>query len=78
MASTKSPCEWYSVHLGSQANVLNPFSTHNDYGPNGNFAAGTGVVDLYGFDGYPAGFDCSHPDNWPDVSDGIDANHQVS
>ncbi|ORZ03961.1 glycoside hydrolase superfamily [Syncephalastrum racemosum] len=29
-----------------------------------NFINGTGAVDLYGWDNYPAGFDCSHPSKW--------------
>ncbi|KAI7848004.1 glycoside hydrolase superfamily [Circinella umbellata] len=37
----------------------------NDAGPNGNFAQGPGSVDIYGWDQYPAGFDCSNPLAWP-------------
>ncbi|KAG8699252.1 hypothetical protein FRC09_006727, partial [Ceratobasidium sp. 395] len=35
--------------------------THNDYRAGGQFASGPAKVDLYAWDGYPLGFDCSHP-----------------
>ncbi|KAJ9611262.1 hypothetical protein H2200_004445 [Cladophialophora chaetospira] len=40
----------------------------NDASPSGHNAPGTGngSVDVYGHDGYPLGFDCSHPTIWPD------------
>ena len=40
----------------------------NDAGPYGNNAPGTGKgsIDIYGHDGYPLGFDCSNPYEWPD------------
>ncbi|CAD0109214.1 unnamed protein product [Aureobasidium uvarum] len=40
----------------------------NDAFPHGYFAPGTGVgaVDIYGYDGYPLGFDCANPTTWPD------------
>ena len=49
------------------AGIVVPFIS-NDASPNGNFAPGTGqgAVDVYGHDGYPLGFDCSNPSNWPD------------
>ncbi|KAF2401126.1 beta-galactosidase [Trichodelitschia bisporula] len=38
----------------------------NDAGIKGNNAPGTeGGLDIYGHDGYPLGFNCAHPDNWP-------------
>lgn len=40
-------------------------STFNDPWAGGHFASGEGSVDIYGWDSYPAGFDCSHPDIWP-------------
>ncbi|KAG8752322.1 hypothetical protein FRC11_008497, partial [Ceratobasidium sp. 423] len=36
--------------------------THNDYRAGGQYASGVAKVDLYAWDGYPLGFDCSHPD----------------
>ncbi|CAK5276447.1 unnamed protein product [Mycena citricolor] len=42
---------------------------HNDRGPNGQYAkAGLGKVDLYGWDGYPLGFDCNSPSVWTELS----------
>ncbi|ELU39498.1 glycoside hydrolase family 35 protein [Rhizoctonia solani AG-1 IA] len=38
------------------------FSTHNDRKPDGQFASGPAKVDLYAWDAYPLGFDCSNPD----------------
>lgn len=49
--------------------------THNDAGMNGYFINGTGAVDLYGFDDYPQGFDCSHPYNWGWLTKGYDEYH---
>lgn len=37
-------------------------SIHNDWRSAGQYASGEAKVDLYGWDGYPMGFDCSHPD----------------
>lgn len=41
---------------------------NNDAWPRGLFAPGwgKGEVDIYGHDGYPLGFDCANPYNWPD------------
>ncbi|CAE6404215.1 unnamed protein product [Rhizoctonia solani] len=36
--------------------------THNDRKPDGQFASGPAKVDLYAWDAYPLGFDCSNPD----------------
>jgi hypothetical protein len=41
-----------------------PF-TFNDPSTDDNFATGEGAVDIYGWDAYPLGFDCSHPTVWP-------------
>lgn len=41
-----------------------PF-TFNDPWTGNHFANGEGSVDIYGWDGYPLGFDCSNPDVWP-------------
>ncbi|KAG8777856.1 hypothetical protein FRC15_011091 [Serendipita sp. 397] len=45
-------------------------TTHNDNWPKGMYASGVGAVDLYGWDGYPALFDCRHPDTWPEMNTG--------
>ncbi len=39
---------------------------HNDASLRGNWApgTGTGAVDLYAFDSYPQGFNCSNPTSW--------------
>ncbi|KAI9494123.1 beta galactosidase [Zychaea mexicana] len=39
-------------------------SIFNDKGMNNYFVNGTGAPDIYGFDKYPAGFDCSNPKKW--------------
>ncbi|KAG5637397.1 hypothetical protein H0H81_004705 [Sphagnurus paluster] len=50
---------------------------HNDKGPDGQYAlAGKGKVDLYGWDGYPLGFDCNNPSNWKELSTQLDEYHQ--
>ncbi|MGW1562484.1 beta-galactosidase [Streptomyces sp. NPDC002144] len=41
----------------------------NDGGPNRNWVSGKGAPDIYGFDAYPQGFDCSAPDTWKDLPD---------
>ncbi|KAI9452442.1 glycoside hydrolase family 35 protein [Russula earlei] len=41
--------------------------TYNDPGEGRNFVNGTGAVDIYGFDSYPQGFDCSHQELWNPV-----------
>ncbi|KAK1216295.1 hypothetical protein PQX77_021082 [Marasmius sp. AFHP31] len=35
-----------------------------------------GKVDLYGWDGYPLGFDCDKPETWTELSTQHDASHQ--
>ncbi|KIJ53629.1 glycoside hydrolase family 35 protein [Sphaerobolus stellatus SS14] len=47
--------------------------TCNDVYPSGDFASGAGEVDIYGFDSYPGGFDCSQPSVLPEL-----ANYYVS
>ncbi|GHF70925.1 beta-galactosidase [Amycolatopsis bartoniae] len=43
---------------------------HNDVWPAGNWKPGTpGGVDVYAFDGYPQGFDCSNPQVWQPAPD---------
>lgn len=42
-----------------------PFLGNND----GTFAKGLGAVQLPGYDSYPQGFDCSHPDYWNPARD---------
>ncbi|KAK5149882.1 hypothetical protein LTS14_010597 [Recurvomyces mirabilis] len=40
---------------------------NNDASPQGNFAPSKpAAVDIYGYDGYPLGFDCANPYTWPD------------
>ncbi|KAG8771233.1 hypothetical protein FRC12_003781 [Ceratobasidium sp. 428] len=51
-------------------------TTHNDYRPQGEFATGLAKVDLYGRDGYPLGWDCSHPDVWKELDVSLDADRQ--
>ncbi|GLB41552.1 putative glycoside hydrolase family 35 protein [Lyophyllum shimeji] len=42
---------------------------HNDKNPSGQYALpGPGKVDLYGWDGYPLGFDCDQPTKWGELS----------
>ncbi|MGP3983187.1 beta-galactosidase [Streptomyces sp. KR80] len=41
----------------------------NDGGPNKNWVSGRGAPDIYGFDAYPQGFDCSAPDGWRNLPD---------
>lgn len=36
---------------------------------NGSFAQGIGAVDIPGYDDYPLGFDCSHPQQWSELYD---------
>ncbi|KAG8817311.1 hypothetical protein FRC17_011287 [Serendipita sp. 399] len=50
-------------------------TTHNDNWPKGMYASGVGAVDLYGWDGYPALFDCKNYDHWPELDNGLHANH---
>ncbi|KAG9099011.1 hypothetical protein FS749_002359 [Ceratobasidium sp. UAMH 11750] len=50
--------------------------THNDWRAAGQYASGEAKVDLYGWDGYPAGFDCSNPNSWKEVDSGLDEAHQ--
>ncbi|MFE2185057.1 beta-galactosidase [Streptomyces sp. NPDC059455] len=41
----------------------------NDGGANKNWVSGKGAPDIYGFDAYPQGFDCSKPDTWKNLPD---------
>ncbi|OZJ02687.1 hypothetical protein BZG36_05113 [Bifiguratus adelaidae] len=47
-----------------QVSLTIPF-TFNDGGQGGNYATGTGSVDIYGSDSYPLGFNCGNPTRWP-------------
>ncbi|KAJ7176384.1 glycoside hydrolase family 35 protein [Mycena crocata] len=50
---------------------------HNDKNPAGQYAMpGLGKVDLYGWDGYPLGFDCDKPTVWTEFSTQSDTSHQ--
>ncbi|CAE6536961.1 unnamed protein product [Rhizoctonia solani] len=51
-------------------------TTHNDYKPQGEYATGPAKVDLYARDGYPLGWDCSHPEVWKELDASLDADHQ--
>jgi len=49
------------------AGIVVPFIS-NDAGPNGYDSPArttVGAVDIYGHDGYPLGFNCGNPYNWP-------------
>ncbi|KAL0567909.1 hypothetical protein V5O48_014086, partial [Marasmius crinis-equi] len=68
-----------------RANGLTKIPTiHNDKnaagvyaGVGGNEGADReGKVDLYGWDGYPLGFDCDQPEKWTELSTQHDASHQ--
>ncbi|MCA0755833.1 beta-galactosidase [Paenibacillus sp. N4] len=45
---------------------------HNDVNLGGLWASGKGAPDLYAFDSYPLGFDCSKPAEWGKVPVGIE------
>ncbi|KAF7313122.1 putative beta-galactosidase A [Mycena kentingensis (nom. inval.)] len=50
---------------------------HNDRNAAGQFSQpGLGKVDLYGWDGYPLGFDCDKPEIWTELSIQHDTSHQ--
>ncbi|KAJ6518287.1 glycoside hydrolase family 35 protein [Mycena vitilis] len=50
---------------------------HNDRGAAGTYAGkGLGEVDLYGWDGYPLGFDCDKPTVWTELTTQLDTSHQ--
>jgi beta-galactosidase GanA len=46
---------------------------HNDAGLWSNWASGKGAPDIYSFDAYPQGFDCSNPTGWGAVPTGIES-----
>ncbi|CAE6542312.1 unnamed protein product [Rhizoctonia solani] len=50
--------------------------THNDFWPSGRYASGPAKVDLYGWDAYPLGFDCTTPSVWKEVDPYMDSYHQ--
>ncbi|KZT23601.1 glycoside hydrolase family 35 protein [Neolentinus lepideus HHB14362 ss-1] len=53
--------------------------THNDQtNTRGTYAPGSGLgeVDLYTWDSYPNGFDCSNPTAWSGLDTQLDADHQ--
>ena len=51
--------------------------THNDASPKGSFASGLGMVDLYEWDSYPNGFDCSNPSQWSNLDSTLNDKHLV-
>ncbi|TDL23066.1 putative beta-galactosidase [Rickenella mellea] len=50
--------------------------THNDPRISGRFVSGLGAVDLYTWDEYPNGFDCSNPTVWDQVDTTLIAKHK--
>ncbi|KAL1751658.1 glycoside hydrolase family 35 protein [Schizophyllum commune] len=50
--------------------------TYNDPNQGENFINGTGAVDLYGLDSYPARFDCSNPTVWNNVTTNYHSYHE--
>ncbi|CAE6436343.1 unnamed protein product [Rhizoctonia solani] len=50
--------------------------TYNDFWPSGRYASGAAKVDLYGWDSYPLGFDCTNPSVWNEVDSNMNAYHQ--
>ncbi|RAO73469.1 uncharacterized protein BHQ10_009481 [Talaromyces amestolkiae] len=59
----------YVEDQARKAGVTVPF-INNDAWEGGHNAPGTGLgqIDIYGFDNYPLGFDCSDPKTWPGLS----------
>ena len=56
------------IQLLRHAGIVVPLIS-NDASPQGNDAPGTPEpADIYGYDGYPLGFDCSDPTVWPEGS----------
>ncbi|KAK0543686.1 hypothetical protein OC845_005996 [Tilletia horrida] len=47
--------------------------TYNDIGQQNSFVD---IVDLWGLDSYPLGFDCSHPEKWQQIPDDYLARHE--
>jgi len=47
--------------------------TYNDIGDQNSFVD---IVDLWGLDSYPLGFDCSHPEKWQQIPDDYLARHE--
>ncbi|KAI8625659.1 glycoside hydrolase family 35 protein [Xylariaceae sp. FL1651] len=56
----------YVEQQARDAGIVVPFIS-NDASASGHNAPGTGLgeVDIYGHDGYPLGFDCGNPTQWP-------------
>ncbi|KAI8295878.1 putative beta-galactosidase A [Colletotrichum sp. SAR 10_98] len=56
----------YVIDQARKAGIVVPMIS-NDARPEGHNAPDTGVgaADIYGYDGYPLGFDCGNPDVWP-------------
>ncbi|CAE7133094.1 unnamed protein product, partial [Rhizoctonia solani] len=50
--------------------------TFNDFWPSGRYASGAAKVDLYGWDAYPLGFDCTNPSVWKELDSNMDSYHQ--
>jgi beta-galactosidase GanA len=51
---------------------------HNDANLRGTWASGPGAVNLYAFDSYPQGFNCSDPQKWASVPTGFARAHNYS
>ena len=69
MSGIEFPNPTYFGYVEDQlrnAGIIVPFLSNDAY-PHGYFAPGQpSAVDIYGHDGYPLGFDCASPYNWPD------------
>lgn len=51
--------------------------SHNDVYLAGTWSTGPGAVDIYGFDGYPQGFNASNPQHWSGVYTGLEGSHDA-
>ncbi|PFH45542.1 glycoside hydrolase family 35 protein [Amanita thiersii Skay4041] len=61
-----------------QGGITKVPTIHNDKNPSGQYGQkGLGKVDLYGWDGYPLGFDCDRPEVWGELSTQMDTSHQT-
>ncbi|HLL68281.1 MAG TPA: beta-galactosidase [Micromonosporaceae bacterium] len=62
----------YMQHLQDRARAdgITVPTFHNEQGREPKWIPGTpGAPDLYAFDAYPAGFNCSNPTQWPELPD---------
>ncbi len=68
-SGTHDPTYMQQIENKVRADGIDVPLDHNDASLRGNWApgTGTGAVDLYGFDSYPQGFNCSNPTHWSGV-----------